>query len=807
MGRPLLWAAIAFAAGILSAEGYTVPVRPLLLALAAAYGIWTALLLAVPRVIAEGRGVRVFALAVLVAIFGSLGHAASVLDPVWAEARAAEGWEGRRVRVEGLVAAPPEGREGRQRVEIRLRRIAGASPAVPFTVQATLPASPALRYGDVVALRGTILLAPLPGNPGEQDLRAALRRRGITALLRVPVHAPPQILRRGAGSRLLGWTYGTRERMVRPLLALPEPYGGVLAGLLLGAQAGSGGPEIEDLFLRAGLLHLLVVSGAQVALVAPATLFLVGALRGRLAIGLSVAAGVILLFATMVGWSPSVGRAAIMGLVGLSARLLRRDPDPASTLALAALLWLGFHPAALFGLGFQLSFAATWGLLFLSPALTPPLRPAWLAQLLGVTLSAQVAVAPLLAVAFQRLSPASLLANVLVLPLIAAIVPAGLALSVVGLMLPALAAALAPAFLPPVYAIVAAARFFASAPGAQLWLPPLTWWHGAAGYVLLGLVPRCRRGAMAWGSLLVIALAVAFAFTGESALAARIEGPQLTVTVLDVGQGDAIVVRGPTGRTILVDGGGEVDMGNRRPELGRGTGAQQTRRANGIGERRVVPALRRMGVRRIAVVMISHAHEDHVGGLPAVLENFKVDLVIDPGVPHPSPSYLNLLDLVRRRRIPYALARQGQRIDLGAGAVVDILWPPREGEGPVTDTPVHDRAVVARVSYGSVAILLTGDTEAGVEQALLRSGLPLQSAALKMGHHGSRTSTTPEFVEAVRPAAAVISLGAGNPFGHPHAQTLQTLGARGVPVYRTDRDGAVFLRTDGVRLVIDTMRH
>jgi competence protein ComEC len=275
--------------------------------------------------------------------------------------------------------------------------------------------------------------------------------------------------------------------------------------------------------------------------------------------------------------------------------------------------------------------------------------------------------------------------------------------------------------------------------------------------------------------------------------------------VLDVGQGDAILVRGPTGRTMLVDGGGEVEMGGRLLHQD-GRRDEKVSGRTDIGKRRVVPALRRMGVQHLDVVMLSHAHEDHVGGLPAALENFRVDLVIDPGVPHPSPSYLRFLDLVRRRHIPYVLGRQGQRIDLGGGAAVEILWPPEGGEGPVTDTPVHDRCVVARLTYGRVSVLLTGDVEAEVESVLLHSGLPLKSTVLKVGHHGSRTSTTAAFLEAVRPSLAVISSGAGNLFGHPHPQTLWTLASHGIPVHRTDRDGAVFLRTDGGMIAVETMR-
>lgn len=793
MGRPLLWAAAAFACGILAAEYWPLAVRPLLLLTVSGYAVWAAALIFAPPAAHHRPGARVVALVVLVTIFAALGHAAALLDPVHAEAAAAAQWDGRRVRLEGMVAAPPETRDGRQRTQIRVHRLAGAPPPTPFTVLATLPASPALRYGDVIAARGTILLPEEAGNPGEPDLRAALRRRGIAALMRVPPHREVAIVARDRGSLLQRWIFRVRARMVRPLLALPDPYGGVLAGLLLGAQAG-GGEAMADLFLRAGLLHLLVVSGAQVGLVAAATLALTGAL-GRRRGGLGIAAGVILLFAAMVGWSPSVGRAAIMALVGLGARLLRRDPDAASTLALAALLWLAFHPAALFGLGFQLSFAATWGLLFLSPALTPPVRPRWLAHLAATTVGAQIAVLPLLAAAFQRISLAAFPANLLVLPIVAAVVPAGFLLSAIGVILPSLATALVPAFLPPVWAVVALARLFASVPGAQVWLPPLGWWHVAAAYALLALLPRWRRGGVGWTTLFASGLIAILIFSGGGAAAARLREPTLTVAVLDVGQGDAIVVRGPTGRTMLVDGGGEVEVGGRPPR-------------EDIGIRTLVPALRRMGVRRVNVVLLSHAHEDHVGGLGAVLENFSVDLVIDPGVPHPSPSYVRFLDLVRRRRIPYALGRQGQRIDLGDGAVAEILWPPEGRQEPdrPTEDLVNSRSIVARLSYGAVSVLLTGDIEAETETALLRSGVRLDSTVLKVAHHGSRTSTTPEFVEAVRPSAAVISVGAGNLFGHPHLRTLWTLRARGVRLYRTDRDGAVFLRTDGRRLVVETMR-
>jgi competence protein ComEC len=202
--------------------------------------------------------------------------------------------------------------------------------------------------------------------------------------------------------------------------------------------------------------------------------------------------------------------------------------------------------------------------------------------------------------------------------------------------------------------------------------------------------------------------------------------------------------------------------------------------------------------------MLSHPHEDHVGGLVAVLQNFSVGLVLDTGVPHPGPSYVQLLRLIKARRVPYRLARRGMQVDLGDGLALRILHP-QEPLFQGTSSDANLNSIVARLTFGRVAVLLTGDAEGAAETQLLDLGDDMRSLILKVAHHGSRTGTSPALLEAVRPAVALISVGAMNPFGHPDAEVIERLEDAGAAVYRTDLHGAVTVITDGVRVQIRTV--
>ena len=259
----------------------------------------------------------------------------------------------------------------------------------------------------------------------------------------------------------------------------------------------------------------------------------------------------------------------------------------------------------------------------------------------------------------------------------------------------------------------------------------------------------------------------------------------LKVTFLDVGEADSIFIQFPYGGNMLIDGGqgGRYDAGRRA----------------------LTPYFRKHGIRRIDAILLTHPHDDHVGGLPTVLRNFKVGLVLDSGQPHTSYSYEEFLGLVEERRIPYRVVKAGTRIRGYEGAEIHILNPPPtllEG----TRSDLNNNSVVLKIIYGKTSLLLSADIEAEAEERLLSYGHWLKATVIKVPHHGSRSSSSQPFLELVDPEVAIISVGRRNPFHHPSSVVLKRYQEMGIKTYRTDRQGAVIFTSDGRKFWMRTMK-
>lgn len=603
-------------------------------------------------------------------------------------------------------------------------------------------------------------------NPGGFDYPAHLRREGVLLvgharsdrLTALTPDAPP-------------WRVAVKRWAVSVITArLPETSGALLAGLLMGERSALP-RESDEAFRRAGVYHILAVSGFNVALLAGAVfagLAVCGAPRRAAAL---TAAGVLTGFALVVGGQPSVVRATLMGLLLLAALLLDRDSQLVNALALAALALLAWRPGDLWEPGFQLSFAATAGIVHLTPWLTAWLIgrgwPRWLAAAVAVSLGAQAAVTPLMLAHFNQLSLIGVAANLAVVPL------AGVAttLGMLALLLELLPGPLGALLFEALWLVLLLLRglvwIAAALPAAMVHLPAPAAAAALAWYMALLLAPAAasRRLRAAVGLLLVTVLGLSLWPW------LRPTETMLRVTFLDVGQGDAALVELPDGPRLLVDGG---PGGARRFD---------------VGERVLAPFLWNRPLGHLDAVALSHWDTDHAGGLAAVLARFRVGEFWESG--RPPTGAPETVAALARSRAPRRVLAAGQRIWLGR-ALITVLGP-----APGPPLAANDQSLVLRLDWRGVSLLLPGDLGPRGEALLLERGGPLRALALKVAHHGSRFSSGAPFLQAARPLIAVVSVGARNPFRHPSPEVLARLEAAGARVYRTDRDGAVILETDG----------
>ncbi|HET7703487.1 MAG TPA: ComEC/Rec2 family competence protein, partial [Candidatus Limnocylindrales bacterium] len=534
----------------------------------------------------------------------------------------------------------------------------------------------------------------------------------------------------------------------------------------------------------------------------------------------------ILLYVVFAGASPSVVRAAAMAGVVLLARETGRAGRAAAALGWAVAILLCVEPSLIRDVGFQLSTLATAGILAWADPIDRRLRelgggrvPGWLAESLAVSLAAQAATLPVVLEAFGRLALISPAINLAIVPLVAPAMAAALVALAGGALVlaggPAAIATLAglPAWglLTVICTIVAAgARLpFASVDLEPPWSTVLAATLVAApiGVVVVrrrrpraGVVAQAGRVGPAsdlpapvrsrdpataspqMARLSVLALAVAVGGLGL-ALTHRADGIA-RITVLDVGQGDAILVEGGRGGRLLVDGGPDPD-------------------------RLIVELDRRLPPwdRRVDVVVLTHPHEDHVAGLPLLLERYRVGRIFESGMRGSGPGYAAFArDLQAGRAPPIAGLATGGRIAIDE-IVLRVLWPdpgrvPREP--PDTGRAINDASIVLLGEVAGRRFLLTGDVEDDVDPILAARGLPPVDV-LKVAHHGSATASTATFLEAVRPRIAIVSAGADNPYGHPARSTVERVAATGARVLRTDRDGSVTVSIDPAGVIRTTM--
>ena len=559
-----------------------------------------------------------------------------------------------------------------------------------------------------------------------------------------------------------------------------SPQGAVVEALLLG-ERGRMNPEYSQSLQHAGIYHLFAISGAHIAIISFLIFSFLKLLRFPNRLNYSCLILFLIFFAFLVEGRPSVLRATIMATAFLVGKLIWRNVNLLNTLSISAFILLFLNPFNLFSIGFQLTFMATLSIILFFPKIVKflPRLPLRINEIFALSLTAQLGVLPLIALAFNRVTFSSLLLNFAAIPLVGLIMAFGYIFLIFSITFSFIADILSRLIYMLVDTLMAISNIFDPFPSLSYRIPSPPLFVLLGYYLFLAILlvqtKKIKQKLISISAFtLFFALLVTYPFPSHSRA--------LKLTFIDVGQGDSILVEFPGSNKMLVDGGGIPEE------------------TFDIGERIVSPFLWRKGIKKIDYLVLTHAHPDHMNGLKAVARNFKIKEYWEAFSPKENESYAELKGLLSNKTISRRMFRgHEENID---GVKIQVLNPKQAD--PYVLRVHNDHSLVLRIIYGQTSFLLTGDIGKAVEEELEKCYPTLKSQVLKSPHHGSNSSSSEGFLKAVSPQALIISVGRGNRYNLPDQAVLDRYEESGLNVYRTDQVGAVEISSDGKRIIVRT---
>ena len=690
------------------------------------------------------------------------------------------------------VSGYPQIRENGIQVEIQIDSLIIDSSIYPVYGNALLKIinfDHQFHYGDRLKIHSKLRQPDGERNPGGFDYRKFLNSQNIFALVTVLKPTDLILLERTAPSTVAGIFFQIKSSLDQKINSLFDKQQRALIRALLLGERGEISSKLREAFARSGVIHALAISGLHVGyiLIILAGVFSILPIPRKIKIVLIIAG--LLFYNLLVGFKPPIVRASLMASLFLLGKLLQKPVDILNIISVSALIILLIDPQQLFLASFQLSFAAILSIIFIYQKLkivfeksqrfrklTQSKIGEYTGALFLVSLSAQLGTLPIVVYYFHRIPLIALLANLLVIPIVGLVIAYGFICLIVSL----IAAPVAQLFANTAGFLVSTLIVFLRNTGS--------WWFAAVdvySVTLTGIVIYYfflylsinldKKSHQKLGILTILVLANIFIWRSNFA-----QRDWLQITFFDVGQGDACLIQFPDGKNLLIDAGPNLMNFD-------------------AGEYFIVPGLKRYGIKKLDAAILSHADNDHIGGLPSVMRKIAVEKIYDAGLYHSTAICSLYQFLIDSLKLNYQKIDQPIRLDEFSRCGVYAIHP-RESGLKMLARDVNNNSVVIKIIYNQVSFLFTGDIEKKAETYIQEYRDLLRSDVIKVAHHGSKTSSTKSFIEQVKPELAVISVGKNNRFNFPDATVLSRFENFKIRVLRTDLNGAIILRTDGKTL-------
>ena len=644
-------------------------------------------------------------------------------------------------------------------------------------------------YGDVLKIKGKLEKPIGKNNFGEFDYELYLAQERIFTYLNIWTEKDIQKIGEENSNFFTYFSMLVRNKIKKIIeQTLQKPYNYLLIGMMLG-EKGLIPPEIKEIFAEAGIMHILAVSGLHVGIIAAALFFLLNFLKLPKKLKFTILILFLIIYASITGYQPSVLRATIMFALLIGGKLINRNRNLFLSLFLAAFLILLSNPLVLYDAGFLLSFMVTFFLIYLSPILQEQFSKVlvWIKDPLSISIASWIGIFPLSAYFFNKVSIISIVVNIFIVPLTGIALILGFITFFIGLVSIPLAYLIANINFFVLKMILLISKYFSLLSFSFIYTAQPSIFVIFLYYIMIFLAieifykkifpPKMKIKAtiLILSAVLVVIIVQVFSPVDN-----------LKVNFINVGEGDCILIEAPKKYNILIDGGGtplsDFDVGGKV----------------------VIPYLRRKGINKINLLILTHPHLDHLEGLLAVLREFKVEMVLDSGLICNIPEYREFISNIKKEGILYHQARAGDNFIFNNNLEI-ILLNPLYNSDFYNESDFNNASIVVKLLYKNTDFLFTGDIENTTEQNLLIWQNILKSDVLKIAHHGSSNSSSLEFLEKVNPIITIISTGKNN-FGHPSEKIIERLKDKNIPVYRTDQNGTVIIRTNGQEYGVKTLK-